>query len=98
MAKRDFPRVDVTLHISGLFRDMFPGLIALFHDAAGAVAALDEERCANPLTQFRGGPLDRISAPRRALTDSSWRSDFARLMDDARGFGRGFSRRGRSCL
>jgi cobaltochelatase CobN len=60
MAKRDFPRVDVTLHISGLFRDMFPGLIALFHDAAGAVAALDEEADANPLTQFRGGPLDRI--------------------------------------
>jgi len=30
MSKRDFPRVDVTLHISGLFRDMFPGLIGLF--------------------------------------------------------------------
>ncbi|MFX5922271.1 cobaltochelatase subunit CobN, partial [Acinetobacter baumannii] len=24
-AKRDFPRVDVTLRISGLFRDVFPG-------------------------------------------------------------------------
>jgi cobaltochelatase CobN len=60
MAKRDFPRVDVTLHISGLFRDMFPGLIALFHDAASAVAALEEEADANPLTQFRDGPLDRI--------------------------------------
>ena len=60
MSKRDFPRVDVTLHISGLFRDMFPGLIALFHDAVGAVAALDEEAGANPLTQFRDGPLERI--------------------------------------
>ena len=34
--------------------------IALFHDAVSAVAALDEERDANPLTQFRGRPLDRI--------------------------------------
>jgi cobaltochelatase CobN len=60
MAKRDFPRVDVTLHISGLFRDMFPGLIALFHDAVSAVAALEEERGVNPLRQFRGRAPDRI--------------------------------------
>jgi cobaltochelatase CobN len=60
MAKREFPRVDVTLHISGLFRDMFPGLIALFHDAVNAIAALDEEADANPLTKFRGGVLERI--------------------------------------
>ncbi|MGA8170213.1 MAG: cobaltochelatase subunit CobN [Methylocystis sp.] len=60
MAKRDFPRVDVTLHISGLFRDMFPGLIALFHDAVNAVAALEEQADANPLTRFRSDPLDRI--------------------------------------
>lgn len=33
-------RVDVTLRISGLFRDMFPNLIALFDDAAAAVAKL----------------------------------------------------------
>ncbi|WP_159730230.1 cobaltochelatase subunit CobN [Methylosinus sp. Ce-a6] len=53
LAKRDFPRVDVTLHISGLFRDMFPGLIALFHDAVAAVAALDEDDESNPLAAAR---------------------------------------------
>ena len=60
MAKRDFPRVDVTLHISGLFRDMFPGLIAFFHDAVDAIAALEEDESVNPLTRFRGGPIERI--------------------------------------
>jgi cobaltochelatase CobN len=50
-AKLDFPRVDVTLHVSGLFRDMFPNLIALFDDAVRAVAALDEEAEFNPLKE-----------------------------------------------
>ncbi len=50
-AKLDFPRVDVTLHVSGLFRDMFPGLIALFDDAVRAVAALDEDTELNPLKE-----------------------------------------------
>ncbi|MGJ0392119.1 MAG: cobaltochelatase subunit CobN [Methylocystis sp.] len=52
-AKLDFPRVDVTLHVSGLFRDMFPGLIALFDDAVRAVAALDEDADFNPLKEAR---------------------------------------------
>ena len=47
----EFPRVDVTLHVSGLFRDMFPGLIALFDDAVHAVAVRDEDADFNPLTQ-----------------------------------------------
>jgi cobaltochelatase CobN len=59
MALRDFPRVDVTLHISGLFRDMFPGLIALFHDAARAVALLDEDDAVNPL-RGAGAEVQRI--------------------------------------
>ncbi|MEF3367728.1 cobaltochelatase subunit CobN [Methylocystis sp. 9N] len=50
-ARLDFPRVDVTLQVSGLFRDMFPGLIALFDDAVRAVAALDEEAAFNPLAE-----------------------------------------------
>jgi cobaltochelatase CobN len=36
------PRVDVTLRISGFFRDAFPNLIDLFDQAVRAVAALDE--------------------------------------------------------
>jgi cobaltochelatase CobN len=43
------PRVDVTLRVSGFFRDAFPGLIDLFDSAACAVAALDEPARDNPL-------------------------------------------------
>jgi cobaltochelatase CobN len=43
------PRVDVTLRISGFFRDAFPNLIDLFHQAVQAVAALDEPIEQNPL-------------------------------------------------
>jgi cobaltochelatase CobN len=45
----DRPRVDVTLRVSGFFRDSFPGLIDLFDSAARAVAALDEPPGVNPL-------------------------------------------------
>ncbi|HBE48787.1 MAG TPA: cobaltochelatase subunit CobN, partial [Cyanobacteria bacterium UBA11369] len=43
------PRVDVTLRISGFFRDAFPNLIDLFDRAVAAVAALDETADSNPL-------------------------------------------------
>ena len=42
------PRVDVTLRISGFFRDAFPQLIALVDSAARAVQALDEPEGENP--------------------------------------------------
>ncbi|AFZ58316.1 cobaltochelatase subunit CobN [Anabaena cylindrica FACHB-243] len=43
------PRVDVTLRISGFFRDAFPNLIDLFSQAVAAVAKLDEPAAENPL-------------------------------------------------
>ncbi|OKH29078.1 cobaltochelatase subunit CobN [Chroogloeocystis siderophila] len=43
------PRVDVTLRISGFFRDAFANLIDLFDTAVAAVAALDEPLEQNPL-------------------------------------------------
>jgi cobaltochelatase CobN len=43
------PRVDVTLRISGFFRDAFPNLIDLFDSAVAAVAALDEPSTQNPI-------------------------------------------------
>ena len=49
MAKMKRPRVDVTLRISGFFRDAFPDQIALFDRAARAVASLDEDEGDNPL-------------------------------------------------
>ncbi|WP_303863939.1 cobaltochelatase subunit CobN [Alkalibaculum bacchi] len=36
------PRIDVTLRISGLFRDTFPNLIEMIEEAVNKVAALDE--------------------------------------------------------
>jgi len=56
----DRPRVDVTLRVSGFFRDAFPGLIDLFDSAARAVAALDEPPQVNPLAA-------RFAADRLAL-------------------------------
>jgi len=44
------PRVDVTLRISGFFRDAFPNLIDLFDSAVTAVAQLDESDDENPLS------------------------------------------------
>ena len=43
------PRVDLTLRISGFFRDAFPAQIALLDSAVRAVAALDEPESGNPL-------------------------------------------------
>ncbi|WP_069966731.1 MULTISPECIES: cobaltochelatase subunit CobN [Desertifilum] len=43
------PRVDVTLRISGFFRDAFSHLIDLFDSAVNAVASLDEPPEDNPL-------------------------------------------------
>jgi cobaltochelatase CobN len=43
------PRVDVTLRVSGFFRDAFANLIDLFDSAARAIAALDESESDNPL-------------------------------------------------
>ena len=54
------PRVDVTLRISGLFRDVFPSQIALFSAAVRAIAALDESAEDNPLAGLRGETTTRI--------------------------------------
>lgn len=43
------PRIDVTLRISGFFRDAFPHQIDLFDSAVKAVAALEEPEEANPI-------------------------------------------------
>ncbi|WP_299957334.1 cobaltochelatase subunit CobN [uncultured Roseobacter sp.] len=44
----DRPRIDVTLRVSGLFRDVFPTLSALFGQAVRALAARDEAADWNP--------------------------------------------------
>jgi cobaltochelatase CobN len=61
------PRVDVTLRISGLFRDAFPQLVALVNRACALVAAQDEAAADNPLAEAarRDGHAGRVygSAP-----------------------------------
>ncbi|MFS4582499.1 cobaltochelatase subunit CobN [Phaeobacter sp. C3_T13_0] len=42
------PRIDVTLRVSGLFRDVFPGLAQMFEAAAGALALREESQTDNP--------------------------------------------------
>ncbi|MCA3262299.1 MAG: cobaltochelatase subunit CobN [Telmatospirillum sp.] len=57
----DRPRIDVTLRVSGFFRDAFANLIDLFDSAARAVAKLDEPAHLNPLAArvaAEGGGVD----------------------------------------
>ena len=49
LARLGRPRVDVTLRISGFFRDAFPAQIALFDRAVRAIGALDEPEDQNPV-------------------------------------------------
>ncbi|MFO1033135.1 MAG: cobaltochelatase subunit CobN [Hyphomicrobiales bacterium] len=49
LAQLGRPRVDVTLRISGFFRDAFPAQIELFDKAVQAVAGLDEDEGDNPI-------------------------------------------------
>ncbi|KCV81262.1 cobaltochelatase subunit CobN [Actibacterium atlanticum] len=42
------PRIDVTLRVSGLFRDVFPGLAQMFEAASAALAEREEDRADNP--------------------------------------------------
>ncbi|MGD9865172.1 MAG: cobaltochelatase subunit CobN, partial [Pseudodonghicola sp.] len=45
------PRIDVTLRVSGLFRDAFPGLAQMFEAGAAALAQRDEAPGDNPYRQ-----------------------------------------------
>ncbi|WP_346896413.1 cobaltochelatase subunit CobN [uncultured Roseibium sp.] len=49
LAELGRPRIDVTLRVSGFFRDAFPHQIDLFDSAVRAVAALEEPEEANPI-------------------------------------------------
>ncbi len=55
LALLDRPRIDVTLRISGLFRDAFEAQLALFDAAVQAVAARDEAIEWNPLAAATRG-------------------------------------------
>ncbi len=82
--KLDHPRIDVTVRISGAFRDTFPAQVGLLDAAARAVAALDEpEDCNEPAAARRRGETGaRIfgAAPGRygaAMADRALDGDWA---------------------
>ncbi|AHY51811.1 cobaltochelatase subunit CobN [Bradyrhizobium japonicum] len=54
------PRIDVTLRVSGLFRDVFSGLAQLFEAAAEALASREDEGDENPYRHR----ASRVFAPR----------------------------------
>jgi cobaltochelatase CobN len=62
VAALDRPRIDITLRISGLFRDLFEAQIALFDLTVQTVAGRDEDDADNPLAaaRRRGESLVRI--------------------------------------
>ena len=60
IAELERPRIDVTLRVSGLFRDVFPALSALFQQAVRALSARDEEPDWNP---FCGRGAARVYGP-----------------------------------
>ncbi|HWG15123.1 MAG TPA: cobaltochelatase subunit CobN, partial [Streptosporangiaceae bacterium] len=64
------PRIDVTLRISGFFRDAFPHVIALLDDAIGTVAELDEPDDVNYL---------RAHATADHVTHGDWRRATTRI-------------------
>lgn len=49
MSLLDRPRIDVTLRVSGFFRDAFANVMQLFDGAVQAIAELDEPADVNPL-------------------------------------------------
>jgi cobaltochelatase CobN len=66
----DRPRVDVTLRVSGFFRDAFANLIRLFDAAVQAVAELDEPEEMNPLAARVKQESERLAAEGLALEDA----------------------------
>ncbi|MES3098318.1 cobaltochelatase subunit CobN [Sphingomonas faeni] len=61
LAHFDRPRIDVTLRVSGLFRDAFPTLCSMFGQAVRALASRDEPQDWNP---FVGKPVTaRVYGP-----------------------------------
>lgn len=88
-AELDRPRIDVTLRVSGLFRDVFPGLAQLFEAGADALAKRDWEGDDNPYRHRAArvfGPrpgqygvgmaaqLDEFTPEARATAGEAWLS------------------------
>ena len=85
LAVLDRPRVDVTLRISGLFRDAFEAQVALFDACVRAVAARDEAAEWNPLAAaargLEGEALRRATARVYGAPSGSYGAGVGALLD-----------------
>jgi cobaltochelatase CobN len=70
LARLGRPRVDVTLRISGFFRDAFPAQIELLDKAIRTVGALDEEVSDNPIAHRMQSEAEALSAAGIAREDA----------------------------
>lgn len=68
LAELGRPRIDVTVRISGFFRDAFPHVLALLDDAVRLVAALDEPAESNYIRAHTVADLAEHGDERRATT------------------------------
>ncbi|WP_433621282.1 cobaltochelatase subunit CobN [Nocardia sp. CA-120079] len=68
LAELDRPRIDVTVRISGFFRDAFPHVLALLDDAVRLVADLDEPAESNYVRAHAQNDLAEHGDKRRATT------------------------------
>ncbi|MEM1376687.1 MAG: cobaltochelatase subunit CobN [Pseudomonadota bacterium] len=76
IAELSRPRVDVTLRISGFFRDAFPDQIALFDKAVRAIGALDEDASDNPIAARMGVERERLIAEGVGEQEAASRAGF----------------------
>src|SRR5690606_31165096 len=70
------PRVDVTLRISGFFRDAFPEQVALFDRAVRAVGALDEDGADNPIATRMRAEAAMLAARGASAEEAKRQSGF----------------------
>tara|TARA_R110002094_G_scaffold39574_3_gene52142 strand:- start:3033 stop:6764 length:3732 start_codon:yes stop_codon:yes gene_type:complete len=70
------PRVDVTLRISGFFRDAFPLQIDLFDSAVRGVAALEEPEDANPIAARVRAETCKLVSDGLSAEDAAKRAGF----------------------
>ena len=70
------PRVDVTLRISGFFRDAFPDQIALFDSAVRAVGALEEDDADNMIAARIRAETARLTAGGISPKDAARRASY----------------------
>ncbi|HUN33716.1 MAG TPA: cobaltochelatase subunit CobN [Trebonia sp.] len=68
LAELGRPRVDVTVRISGFFRDAFPHVVTMLDDAVRLVAALDEPAADNFVRAHAQADLAAHGDERRATT------------------------------